>query len=106
MRHAILVALTLALGPVATDGFRAWPASSPSVTVAQSESGSLVLGGAPPPYRLEPLGAGYAILPGDAVTTGPAPCWEHPLGRGPGYELAPGGVSAVSTTAIWFEPFK
>lgn len=108
MRHAILVALTLTLGPVAADGFRAWPEPPPAAPVAQAkavtlaEAGGLILGGAYPPHHLEPFGAGYAIH------SGPGPCSRTAEWYGPGlgYAICPGDTAAVWTTALGSVPSK
>lgn len=90
MRHALLVALALALAPVAADAFRPWPVSAPAVP---AEPAGLVLGTeARPPYHLEPYGSGYVILPGGIVSVGSA-SWGNALG----YQPCPGDVVMVGS---------
>lgn len=105
MRHALLVALTLALGPVAADGFRAWAEPSPAAPVGQPKPVTLAevhgLGKwvPTPSQTLEWHGPG-------PLTVGQGPCYETLLGHGPGYAIIPGGTAPVKTAAIGFEPSK
>lgn len=93
VRHAILVVLTLALGPVAMDGFRPWAATHPTV--------------AAPPPKSAPL----ASMVGKVVGGAWCPCpsqtleWFEPAPIGAGSVPCLGTYSAVGS-AIWTGPSK
>lgn len=100
MRHFLSVVFVALFAPLAGDAFRPWP-SIPDKARDDAPSGTSAL------YPL--VGGtggnvGHGLPDGVVILGSGAPHRLEPYGSG--YRICPGEVSAVSTIAIGFEPFK